>query len=129
MISEAGAGKTYECREQAQRLWDAGEPAFFVELAGLAAEDLRSLLDHDEEARLDAWLSSQSDVATFFLDSIDELKLTLGSFELALKRLKRAIGSKLRQSRIVITTRPIPFDETACAPSAAHSSGAFDGAE
>ena len=111
MISEAGAGKTYECREQAQRLWDAGEPAFFVELAGLAAEDLRSLLDHDEEARLDAWLSSQSDVATFFLDSIDELKLTLGSFELALKRLKRAIGSKLRQSRIVITTRPIPFDE------------------
>ena len=111
MISEAGAGKTYECREQAQRLWDAGEPAFFVELAGLAAEDLRSLLDHDEEARLDAWLSSQSDVATFFLDSIDELKLTLGSFKLALKRLKRAIGSKLRQSRIVITTRPIPFDE------------------
>ena len=111
MISEAGAGKTYECREQAQRLWDAGEPAFFVELAGLAAEDLRSLLDHDEEARLDAWLSSQSDVATFFLDSIDELKLTHGSFELALKRLKRAIGSKLRQSRIVITTRPIPFDK------------------
>ena len=111
MISEAGAGKTYECREQAQRLWDAGEPAFFVELAGLAAGDLRSLLDDDEEARLDAWLSSQSDIATFFLDSIDELRLSLGSFELALKRLKKAIGSKLRQSRIVITTRPIPFDE------------------
>ena len=111
MISEAGAGKTYECREQAKRLGDAGEPAFFVELAGLAAGGLRSLLDHDEEARLDAWLSSQSDVATFFLDSIDELKLSLGSFELALKHLKKAIGSKLRQSRIVITTRPIPFDE------------------
>ena len=111
MISEAGAGKTYECRRQAQRLWDAGEPAFFVDLAGLGAEDLRSLLSHNEEARLDAWLSSQSDVATFFLDSIDELKLSLGSFELALKRLEKAIGSKLRQSRIVITTRPIPFDE------------------
>ena len=27
------------------------------------AEDLRSLLSHNEEARLDAWLSSQSDVA------------------------------------------------------------------
>jgi len=111
MISEAGAGKTYECREQAKRLGDAGEPAFFVELAGLAAGGLRSLLDHDEEARLDAWLSSQSDIATFFLDSIDELRLSLGSFELALKHLKKAIGSKLRQSRIVITTRPIPFDE------------------
>ena len=111
MVSEAGAGKTYECRERAQRLWDAGEPTFFVELARLAEENLRSLLDHDEEARLDAWLSSQSDIATFFLDSIDELRLSLGSFELALKRLRKAIGSKFRQSRIVITTRPIPFDE------------------
>lgn len=111
MISEAGAGKTHECRVQAQRLWKAGEPAFFVELAALATEDLRSLLDEGEEARLDVWLSSQSDVATFFLDSVDELKLSLGSFERALKRLKKGIGSQLRRVRIVITTRPIPFDE------------------
>ena len=88
-----------------------GEPAFFVELARLAEEDLRSLLDHDEEARLDAWLFSQSAVATFFLDSIDELKLTLRSFEQALKRLKKGIDGHLNRTRIVITTRPIPFDE------------------
>jgi hypothetical protein len=111
MISEAGAGKTYECRKQAQGLWDAGEPAFFIELAALASTDLRSMLDDEEEMRLDAWLSSQSDVATFFLDSIDELKLSQGSFELALKRLKKVVGSQLRRTRIVVTTRPIPFDE------------------
>ena len=111
IIAEAGAGKTYECEKQQQRLLDAGESAFFIELEGLRTAGLRSLLDPEEEARLDAWLSSQSDVATFFLDSIDELKLTLGSFKLALKRLKKGIGNKLRQSRIVITTRPIPIDE------------------
>lgn len=111
IISEAGAGKTYECRTQAQRLKAAGEPAFFVELAGLATEEFRSLLDADEEARLDAWLASQSEEAIFFLDSIDELKLTLGSFERALKRLKKCIGNQLHRARIVITTRPIPFDE------------------
>ena len=111
MISEAGAGKTYECREQAQRLWDAGEPAFFVELSGLATGDLQSLLDHDEEARLSAWLASQSDVATFFLDSIDELKLTVGSFEQALKRFKKGIEGQLGRARIVITTRPTAIDE------------------
>ena len=111
MISEAGAGKTHECRSQAQRLWGSGEPAFFIEMAALATGDLRSLLDDDEEARLDAWLSSQSDVATFFLDSIDELKLTLGSFEQALKRLKKGIGSQLSRARIIITTRPTAFDE------------------
>ena len=111
MISEAGAGKTYECREQRDRLWDAGEPAFFIEMATLASDDLRSMLDGDEEVRLDAWLSSQSDIATFFVDSIDELKLTLGSFEQALKRLKKGIGGQLGRARIVITTRPTAFDE------------------
>ncbi len=111
IISEAGAGKTYECRKQSERLWASGEPAFFVELAALAKEDLRSLLDADEEARLDGWLVSQSEVATFFLDSIDELKLTMGSFERALKRLKKCIGGQLHRARVVITTRPIPFDE------------------
>ncbi|MCD6527290.1 MAG: ATP-binding protein, partial [Desulfuromonas sp.] len=111
IISEAGAGKTYECRKLAQRLWDAGEPAFFLELAQLASTDLRSMLDNDEETRLDAWLSSQSDVATFFLDSIDELKLSLGSFELALKHLKKGIGNQLGRTQVVITTRPIAFDE------------------
>ena len=111
IISEAGAGKTYECRTQTIRLLAAGEPAFFLELAALATEELRSLLDADEEVRLDDWLTSQSEVATFFLDSIDELKLTFGSFERALKRLKKCIGNQLHRVRIVITTRPIPFDE------------------
>ena len=111
MISEAGAGKTYECREQSKRLWDAGEPAFFIEMGTLATGDLRSMLDGDEEARLDAWLSSQSNIATFFLDSIDELKLTRSSFEQALKRLKKGIGGQLGRARIVITTRPTAFDE------------------
>lgn len=111
MISEAGAGKTYECRQQARRLWSAGEPAFFVELTGLATRDLRSLLDDEEEARLDTWLSSQSDIATIFLDSIDELRLTLGSFEQALKSLKKGISGQLGRARIFVTSRPIPIDE------------------
>lgn len=111
MISEAGAGKTYECREQAKLLWNAGEPAFFVELTDLASANIQDLLSVEEEARLNLWLSSQSDVATFFLDSIDELKLSSKSFESALKRLNKGINSQLGRARIVITTRPIAFDE------------------
>ena len=61
MISEAGAGKTYECDKQKRRLWHAGEPAFFIEMAALATEDLRSQLDDHEEARLDAWLGDRLD--------------------------------------------------------------------
>lgn len=111
IVAEAGAGKTYECRRQQERLWAAGEPAFFFELTTLANDDPRNLLDSDGERRFDAWLASQSDIATIFLDSIDELKLTLGSFEQALRRLNKALAGQLGRTRIVITTRPIAFDQ------------------
>lgn len=111
IISEAGAGKTYECREQRKALWDAGEPAFYVELADLGKTELHNLLSHEEGQRFEAWLASQSDVATFFLDSIDELNLSLGSFERALKNLERAVAGQLHRIRVVITSRPIPIDQ------------------
>lgn len=111
IISEAGAGKTFECRAQQQTLWAAGEPAFYVELADLARSNLRDLLSHHEEIRFDSWHRSQSEIASFFLDSIDELKLSLGSFEQALKRLAKAVAGQLGRVRVIITSRPIPVDE------------------
>src|SRR5580692_5806647 len=110
IVSEAGAGKTYECRAQQARLWKAGEPAFFLDLATLAGSSVREMLGQEEEERLEAWLRSQSEVATFFLDSIDELKLTLGKFDQALKRLNKALAGQLGRARIIITTRPVPVD-------------------
>lgn len=111
LISEAGSGKTYECEEQAKRLWNEGKPAFFIELTELENNDLPDLLGIEEHERFDSWLSSQSETATFFLDSIDELKLSLRSFERALKRLKKGIHNQLDRARIIITTRPIKLDE------------------
>ncbi|MCH4267850.1 MAG: hypothetical protein LKF80_05555 [Brevundimonas sp.] len=111
IVSEAGAGKTHECRAQQRAKWNAGEPAFYLELAVLAQSSVRDMLGPEEEARFDSWLTSQSDVATFFLDSIDELKLTLGSFETALKKLAKALGGQLGRARIVVTSRPIPIDQ------------------
>ncbi|BCO28481.1 hypothetical protein MIZ03_3387 [Rhodoferax lithotrophicus] len=110
IVSEAGAGKTHECRAEQAARWAAGEPAFYFELAELSRNNLSDLLDTEEQLRFDAWLISQSDVATVFLDSIDELKLTRGSFEGALKRFSKAVAGQLGRVRIVITTRPIPID-------------------
>lgn len=110
IVSEAGAGKTHECRAEQAARWAAGEPAFYFELAELSRNNPCDLLDAEEQVRFDAWLTSQSDIATVFLDSIDELKLTHGSFETALKRLGKAIAGQIGRVRIVVTTRPIPFD-------------------
>lgn len=110
IVSEAGAGKTYECQAQQAELWKAGEPAFFLDLATLAGSSVREMLGADDEERLDVWLRSQSEVATFFLDSIDELKLTLGKFDQALKRLNKALAGQLGRARIIVTTRPVSID-------------------
>ncbi len=110
IISESGVGKTYECRQRSGSLWAAGEAAFFLELAALAVEDVRTLLSFEEESRLGEWLDSKSSIATFFLDSIDELKLTKASFRTALTKLRKLIGERLDRVRIVVTTRPTSFD-------------------
>lgn len=52
MVSEAGAGKTYECQAQQARLWSAGEPAFFLELATLSGSSVRDMLSHEEDCAL-----------------------------------------------------------------------------
>lgn len=111
IVSETGVGKTFECRACRDRLWGNGEPAFFLELATLADVDVRDMLGAKEQTRFDAWLRAQSETATFFLDSIDELKISQKSFEQALKRLSRAIAGHLGRARFVITTRPIPIDQ------------------
>ena len=68
-------------------------------------------MSNEELARFEAWLKSQSDIAILFLDSYDELKLTRGSFEMALKRIGKSLSGQLGRVKIVVTTRPIPFDD------------------
>ena len=60
IISEAGAGKTFECQEQKKRLWCQGEPAFFLELSVLATTNVRDMLGPEEELRFDSWLNTES---------------------------------------------------------------------
>ncbi|WP_035853815.1 NACHT domain-containing protein [Deefgea rivuli] len=111
IIAEAGSGKTYECQQEQKRLWDEGHAAFFLELAELASSSsLTELLSSGEETRLEHWRESQSGVATFFLDSFDELQLTQNSFRKALVNLEKALKGLLGRVRIIITTRPVPFD-------------------
>jgi hypothetical protein len=110
IISEAGSGKTFECQEQQKLLWGKGEPAFFLEFSELAKCKLPEMLVGEEEKRLKEWVDSQSDIATFFLDSIDELKISQGSFRQALVNLRKGIADQLGRARIVITTRPTSFD-------------------
>jgi hypothetical protein len=111
IVSEAGSGKTYECQHQKEALVREGRTAFYVELNGLADTQLHELLSPQDERRFQTWKNLESDVAIFFLDSIDELKITQKNFRQSLINLQRAIDGLLRRVKIVITTRPIVYDE------------------
>ncbi|PIF38210.1 hypothetical protein CLU98_3452 [Burkholderiales bacterium 23] len=110
IVSEAGMGKTYECQCQQQRLWEEGRSAFFVELATLATDPLERQFSAEEKQRFDSWKAAQTERAFFFLDSVDELKLTQRSFEMTLKQFTASLGGNLERACIVLTTRPTAFD-------------------
>ncbi|UHH09666.1 hypothetical protein LU699_15595 [Luteimonas fraxinea] len=110
IVSEAGMGKTYECQRMQEQLWDEGHPAFFVELAALGDASIEDGFDPDERARFDAWKSAHTERAIFFLDSIDEAKLSPRAFERAVRSIARSLHGHLDRATIVITTRPIAID-------------------
>lgn len=111
IISEAGSGKTYECQSQQRRLFGEGKPAFFFELSELArSEAVGSLLAPEELARFEVWCAATDEIATFFLDAYDELRLTRGRFRTALIRLKTLVGPNLDRIRLIVTSRPVPFE-------------------
>jgi len=110
IVSEAGMGKTYECQRQQKKLWEEGRSAFFVELAGLATDSLERQFSTEEKQRFDDWKVAQTERAFFFLDSVDELKLTQRSFDTTLKQFVAALGGNLDRACIVLTTRPTALD-------------------
>jgi len=110
IISEAGSGKSFECKARRDLLWAEGQAAFYIELEGFAQAGLRAPLSQGEVERFDRWESGEIETATFFLDSIDELKLSLKSFEATLKQFAKAIGRNLDRVRLVFTSRPGPDD-------------------
>ena len=106
LLAGAGAGKTREMEEQAARLVREDQFAFFVPLESLDREEFVDLLLADEEERFEAWKADGDAPAWFFLDAVDELKLTEGKLDRALRRLSRALTGHLARARIIISCRP-----------------------
>ncbi|AEG92340.1 hypothetical protein [Ramlibacter tataouinensis] len=113
IVSEAGAGKTYECESKARELFTRGEPAFFLSLESVASTGVVATLFGDDLTRFNDWLASSSQFAYFFLDSIDELQLAHRSFKDALRRFAYDIRGALGRATVVVTARPVPIDRQA----------------
>lgn len=106
ILAEAGSGKTAEMKEQVRLLRARGEAAVFVPIEVLGQEDLAAALAPSDLAVLDSWKRGDLATAWLFLDAVDELKLTRGRFDTALKRVARAIDGQLHRARVVLSCRP-----------------------
>jgi hypothetical protein len=106
LLAEAGSGKTMEMREQVKRLRQEGKYAFFIALESLDRDQLTDSLSVPEEQAFNAWKAEGRINAWFFLDAVDELKLTQGKLERALGRFAKAIDGLLNQVHVVISSRP-----------------------
>ena len=106
LLAEAGAGKTAEMQEQADRLTGEDRFAFFLPLESLDRGPVADILSVAKEERLGQWRANGEEAAWFFLDSVDELKLTQGKLDRALNRLARAIDGHLDRARVIISCRP-----------------------
>lgn len=103
ILAEGGSGKTREMERQAQLLSESGKSAFFLPLESLSLVSADSFLDRDQ--KFTAWKAGTSP-GWFFLDSVDELKLTALKFGNALRLFAAALGPSITRARIVISSRP-----------------------
>ena len=106
LLAEAGSGKTKEMDQQVKRLVGAGQFALFIPLEGLAKEPLSGLLEPPAAEMLEEWCTKPDAPGWFFLDSVDELKLTDGKFDRALLRLAQQLHGHTDRARVLVSCRP-----------------------
>ena len=109
VLAEASSGKTYEFRRQAAAMRRAGRTAFFTPIEQLASNGLEIVLGTTLATELRAWRAS-GDLAWFFLDSVDEAKLTHRTFAVALNRFVDALAEGYDRARVYISCRGTDWD-------------------
>ncbi|ROL70732.1 NACHT domain-containing NTPase [Pseudomonas vranovensis] len=105
ILAEAGAGKTYELKWAARLLAARDKAAFFIRVEDLM-DGFEAAFEVGTAEAFATWLEG-ADEAWFFLDSVDEIRLTEArAFELALRCFASRIGQAGQRAHIYISSRP-----------------------
>jgi hypothetical protein len=104
LLAEAASGKTEEFRHQCEVIRAAASPAFFLRIEELADQGAETSLDSESATQFEAWLAGSGE-AWFFLDSVDEARLNRKSFDTALKRFARDVGTGLERAHVFVSCR------------------------
>ena len=91
---------------QARRLVQQDRFAFFLPLELLDSASIGNLLSAQDEVRLQTWKADSEAPAWFFLDAVDELKLTGRRLSQSLRWFSRALAAHLAKAHVIISCRP-----------------------
>lgn len=105
ILADAGAGKTYELKSTAERLASAGHPSFFLRLEDID-DTFGTAFEVGSAEAFETWLLG-SDEAWFFLDSVDEIRLSEPrAFEIAIEAFASRLQGALQRTHVYISSRP-----------------------
>ena len=105
ILAEAGAGKTFEMFARAEFIEADGRFAFFIRIEDIV-DDFEQAFEVGNAESFQQWLDSQNE-AWFFLDSVDEARLTHPrAFEKAIRRFATRIKTAKQRAHICISSRP-----------------------
>lgn len=104
ILAEAGSGKTVEIKNKSEELSLEGKSAFFIRLEDIK-NNFENAFDHGDIELFNRWLNS-SEEAYFFLDSVDEAKLSdVRDFKRAVQVFSSKLKSGSNRAKIFITSR------------------------
>lgn len=105
VLAEAGAGKSVEMESRALRLQNIDQYAFFIRIEDIDQHFNESFEVGDKQS-FDEWLKTH-DEAWFFLDSVDEARLSNPrAFEKAIRRFANTISTASHRAHVFISSRP-----------------------
>ncbi|MFY0639787.1 MAG: hypothetical protein JXR16_01995 [Bermanella sp.] len=105
ILSDGGAGKTYEFESHAKAISENGRNSFFIRLEYIE-DDLGHAFEFGTNDEFERWLSGE-DEAWFFLDSVDEARLeSPKAFERAIRCFSKQIRAGIKRAHIFVSARP-----------------------
>jgi hypothetical protein len=105
ILAEAGSGKSVEMREQARRRTEAGQFAFYATVEDVGRDGLDGALAPGDRGRLASWRGKSDESAWFFVDSVDEAKLSGIRLERAIRRIAEGIAGNERRAHVILSGR------------------------
>lgn len=105
ILADAGAGKTFEFKAEAERLDKNQRAAFFIRIEDIDA-DFGSAFEVGDPEVFETWIKGTAE-AWFFLDSVDEVRLAEPrAFEKAIHAFAERIHSASHRAHVYISSRP-----------------------